>query len=92
MCYTSESVISMHSGPYFRANPCPNSSFSQEVNVSCDTLSTSATPSVVVDLVWYLDNNAMTHITNNATHFNSSRAYQGSGNVFIGNGSSIPIS
>lgn len=91
MCYTSGPISTVF-GPHFGANTCPNSSFPLEVNVGGVASPTPATPAVVIDLVWYPNSDAMAHITNNTTHFNSSRAYHSSGNVIIGNGYSVPIS
>jgi len=57
-----------------------------------DTSSLLGTPSIVTDPLWYLDNGASHHITNNLHNFTSKTAYTGNETVKLGNGSGMPIS
>lgn len=50
-----------------------------------------ATPSMVVESVWYSYSGAIVHMTNDPMKFTDHRPYNGASKVLIGNGQSIPI-
>ena len=54
-------------------------------------MSPSSTGSSSVQSPWYLDSVALDHVTNDLSHLNCYQPYQGSEQITIGDGNSIPL-